>query len=429
MKFGVGQAVRRTGGIGPVRNPMMAALAVISSIACDFGQIHGATAAGAAKDLYDFCCQRNFSNAGLLLDPSGNLYGTNEYDGTFGKGTAFKLSFNSQTGSWTYTALHVFCSEANCTDGAYPRGGLIIDTAGNIYGTAEGGGNTGYGVAFEVTRSGKYKPLYSFCADGKTCSDGAYPIGTLTYAGAATGAAWDGSSPLYGAGSTSGGGLVFELSPGGKSRWSSSTAYVLGSEDANACDPDIVSMDASGNLIGTTEWCGMANVGMAFKLTNGDQGWTEAARLDFDANYRNPRGAVVEDNRGRLYGVAEFGGKYGVGSIYRLTPQGDTFAAETLYVFNEKSGSHPQGGLFMDQSGHLYGSATGGGKGEGGTVFELTRKGFTLLYGFCRRGNCPDGSDLLAGVVRDNSGNIYGISTLGGANDYGTVFELSDGAQ
>jgi len=381
--------------------------------------------------LYDFCpkggCTRSFSPATLLIDKAGNVYGTRDNGGTNSKGFAFRLHLDGN--EWKYKTLYNFCSDANCADGASPRGGFIIDSAGNLYGTTSEGGNTNQGVFFEITAAGNYQVLYSFCPDDNTCADGAAPLGTLTYAGAETGEPYDGSSPLYGTGVASDNGIVFELTQSGGT-WTSTTDYSLG-EDGENCISDSVIMDASGNLFGAAQTCGSG--GEAFVLGNGDTGWGEISLYSFSNNATggDPYGPLIEDSKGRLYVAAEMGGKNMVGVIVRLSPVVNTYVPKVLHSFNVRDGSWPMGGLVADASGNFFGTTNGGGRGDGATVFELSGKNLRVLYQFCLHDNdCSHGSRPVAGVVLDSAGNVYGTTTEGGAHGFGTVFEISnsDGA-
>ena len=173
--------------------------------------------------LYQFTGGSDGSNPGgnLTFDRAGNLYGTTPYGGAFGQGTVFKLT--PSNGGWTESVLHSFTGGS---DGEQPNGGVILDEAGNLYGTTwEGGGSgcwgPGCGTVFQLTPSGsgwKENILYSF----QYGTDGGYPIGGLIF---------DPSGNLYGtttSGGSGGGGTVFELSPPAKGLPpSSSTATLL----------------------------------------------------------------------------------------------------------------------------------------------------------------------------------------------------------
>src|SRR5438132_1655370 len=146
------------------------------------GAIPAASPDNPEQVLYSFCQQTGCSDgatphAGLITDSAGNLYGTTYFGGNASDaGTVFQLTPNG-SGGWTQTVLYAFCQQDACADGQNPRSGLIIDGSGNLYGTTTAGGSNGYGAMFELTPSGKawsQTVLYSFCAQ-TGCADGADP--------------------------------------------------------------------------------------------------------------------------------------------------------------------------------------------------------------------------------------------------------------
>ncbi len=162
-----------------------------------------AAAHGRLTTLHNFCtlggCSDGKAPGQLSMDLSGNVFGVTEDGGPQrGKGTVFELVHGR-----TYKGLYGFCRRHNCDDGAFPQGRLIVDTSGNLYGTTGGGGTHKSGVAFKLSQSGgrwrTYTKLYDFCSlGGNNCPDGSGPSGGLTYAGAESGVLYDGVSPLYG---------------------------------------------------------------------------------------------------------------------------------------------------------------------------------------------------------------------------------------
>jgi uncharacterized repeat protein (TIGR03803 family) len=223
----------------------------------------GAAPVIAEQTLYKFCPQAGCTDGfnpgfgSLLMDGPGNLYGTTFYGGTgYYGGTVFKLAPNG-TG-WTETVLYNFCSQGGsyCTDGAEPNGGLVMDGAGNLYGTAPYGGKYNGGAAFQLSPNGSswtQSVLYSFCSQGgSSCTDGGYPY---------TGLIMDAAKNLYGttfAGGAHNGGTVFTLVLTG----SGATETVLYSfcaqtSCADGADPAAsLIMDGAGNLYGTTLYGG-----------------------------------------------------------------------------------------------------------------------------------------------------------------------------
>lgn len=192
-----------------------------------------------------------YPSAGLIADPSGNLYGTAYTGGASGLGAVFEVT---QKGA--ESVLYSFCHKANCVDGEYPLGGLSADAQGNLYGTTLEGGSSGYGTVFKLTRKGKETVLYSFLASG---TDGAFP-----YAGLIA----DSRGNLYGTthlgGTSQGGGYgtVFKVTPEG--RETVLHFFAAGSDGAYPDAPLIA--DSRGNLYGTTFAGGAHGLGTVFEI-------------------------------------------------------------------------------------------------------------------------------------------------------------------
>ncbi|MEI9932710.1 MAG: choice-of-anchor tandem repeat GloVer-containing protein [Rhizomicrobium sp.] len=170
------------------------------------------------QSLYSFCSSLDCSKGQYphgILNLSGKLYGTTSAGGVAGVGVVFEFSPSEKKSG--YRVLYSFCARANCADGANPEGPLIVDEAGNLYGTTDLGGKRNLGTIFKLTPNGKGNKwaltvLYDFGAQPR---DGSYPLGALAYQGRASGAPYDGVSPLFGltegGGYPSQGGTVFEL--------------------------------------------------------------------------------------------------------------------------------------------------------------------------------------------------------------------------
>lgn len=157
----------------------------------------------------------------------------------------------------------------------------------------------------------------------------------------------------------------------------------------------------------------------------------------------NPSGSVQLDTTGAIYGNLAIGGggaactgKFGCGAVFKLTKTGRTYTESLLYAFCQKAkcrdGSSPAGALVFDTGGSLYGTTTVGGAHDLGTVFELMPAGSgyqeRLLYSFCQLGSsCADGETPQTGVILDSSGALYGTTAAGGAHGAGTVFKLTPG--
>jgi len=342
--------------------------------------------------------------------------------------------------AWAATlekVLHNFNS--NGTDGANPYAGLIFDAAGNLYGTTYLGGTgsclfsgSGCGTVFELSPNGTggwtEQVLHTFNHNG---TDGIEPSAGLIF---------DGAGNLYGTtngGGTQGVGTVFELSPNGHGGWTETVLYNFSGYPDGAYPYAGLIFDAVGNLYGTTEYGGTyskcyGGCGTVFVLTPAaGGGWTETVLLSFnDHGGAYPAASLILDASGNLYGTTYEGGAFGVGTAFELTPQtGGGWKEKVLHDFNNngKDGYYPEAGLIFDATGNLYGTTYGGGADNVGAVFRLTRKASggwaeKILHDF--NDNGKDGAYPAAGLIVDASGNLYG-TTYGGAFGLGTAFELT----
>jgi uncharacterized repeat protein (TIGR03803 family) len=355
---------------------------------------------------------------GPTLDRSGNLYGTTNLGGANGSGSVYKLTLHGS--SWIYSPLYSF---KGGPDGAGPGfGSLVIGTDGRLYGTTEGGGN--FGIAFSVQPSGSIctsvlcpwtdTAIHRFGNGG----DGAQPIGGLVA---------DVAGNLYGTtseGGTTNNGTVFELTRSGQS-WTETTLYNFAGGTDGANPPAGVSLDAAGNLYGTSSFGGANGVGAIYKLTHSGSGWTESILYNFqgasDGDF--PVGGVIVDQAGNLYGGTFDGGDNGGGVVYELSPSGGSWTFTTLHSFSGSFGG-PYNKLAFGADGSLYGATnTDGGFGS---VFKLTPSGgswtFTDLYDFT---GGADGGDPYGSVTVDAHGNVFGTTAIGGTNNQGVAFEIT----
>ncbi len=367
--------------------------------------------------LYSFCAQTGCPDgsnprADLVMDTAGNLYGTTLYGGTSGVGAVFELS-----PSGTETVLHSFA--ASHTDGHYPYAGLLMDTTGNLYGTAQSGGAKGLGTVFKLSPNGTETLLYSFCILA-ACADGYHPRAGLIM---------DTKGNLYGTtfdGGAYDAGAVFELSPSGTETVLHSFCQQMGCPDGYYPQAGLV-MDTNGNLYGTTLYNGAYGGGTVFKISSDGTATTfyNFCTATGCKNGRYPQAGLILDTNGNLYGTTYGGGAYGRGTVFELSPSG---AETVLHSFCARTGcsdgSHPRADLVMDTAGNLYGTTYYGGTNSVGTVFKLSPNGTeTVLHSFAANGS--DGTHPYAGLVTDTMGNLYGTTYSGGANGYGTVFKVT----
>jgi uncharacterized repeat protein (TIGR03803 family) len=421
----------------------------------------GAASSGSAYTLHTlhaFCSQVSCADGwaplgALVADSDGNLFGTASKGGANGHGAVYELVKKSAT-DYRYKVLYSLCQQANCADGDQPVSSLIIDTAGNLYGTTVIGG-TGYGVAYELSRAAPWRldVLYAFCQQSH-CSDGGTAGAPLTYAGENTGAAYDGTSQLYGTagGGTGGGGVAFQLTfvPGQAAR-NETVLYNFCS--LNSCaDGSIpvggLTVSTSGALYGATLGGGANGYGTMFRLKPNRSGTTwnatvlhtfcsEASCGDGYAASRprfNDKGAIVSatvyagPNCSNLAQVC--------GELFRLVPrrnQSRFQVSEAFCARNDcRDGAGPVGELLLDGAGNIFGATVYGGGNDidqsgvgGGTVFEVSGSRLHTLYRFCAQPACADGEYPQAALIGDSQGNLFGTAYAGGAHNGGTVFELS----
>jgi uncharacterized repeat protein (TIGR03803 family) len=372
----------------------------------------------------------------------------------------------------TYTVLHEFTGRPD-RDGANPLSGLLLDAAGNLFGTTSSGGtgmDNGYGVVFEIDAAGNETILHRFYENAV----GEYPVsavvedlrgrlyGTTPYSYRSSGSVYklgtngvlttlyeftggtDGGDPwagvvrdaednLYGVTRGGGGtvpgceatdgcGTVFKVSPCGML----TVLHRFVTADGVLPQGTLV-RDEDGTLYGTSDTT-------VYKL---DPSGNLTVLYTFDTGGYGAWAGLVKDAAGNLFGTTIQGGAHGWGEVYEINHEGKE---TTLYNFTGGSdGGYASGSLVLDPSGDLYGTTTFGGDltcnyggAPGcGTVFKLDTTGkYTVLHTFTG----ADGAQPYAGLVRDAAGNLYGTTSVGGtspaylcgqAGSCGVVFKLT----
>jgi hypothetical protein len=380
----------------------------------------------------------------LIFDSAGNLYGTTSEGGNgctliTGCGTIFELSPNG-SGGWTEQVIYAFTGGAG---GSQPEGSLVMDAAGNLYGTTDSGG-TCCGTVYKLTHnsSGSWSQsvLYTFAGG----NDGGNPI---------AGVVLDGAGNLYGTTQFGGGGgcgipgcgTIYELSPTSSGSWTETQLHIFHGPDGQM-PQDNLTFDAAGNLYGTALEGGKvysscsSGCGLVFKLTPSSSGkWTEKIIHYFDGtNGNGPFGGVTFDAAGNLYGTTGFGGILrdcggnGCGVVFELSPNSAGAWLQTrLYNFHDTDGAEPFAGVVVDGSGNVFGTTSLGGdltciKSGCGVAYELTpssthwTQSVLHVFGAGSDGFFPDG-----GLILDSAGNVYGMTLLGGTDDQGEVYEIT----
>jgi uncharacterized repeat protein (TIGR03803 family) len=325
-------------------------------------------------------------------------------------------------------------------DGAHPRAGVTMDAAGNLYGTAYAGGDLtcypphGCGTVYELKHQGSafvFNHLFTFDVG----VPGGMPAAPVVFG--PDGALY--STTSYGG--INGKGVVFKLRPLRHSLqnrtlrpWpeNENVLYAFkGGANGDGSNPIGLLFDPAGNIYGTTSGGGADKGGTAYELTSSGSGWTESVLHDFGNGIDGSvpyRSVMIFDKAGNLYGTTYLGGSSGYGTVFQLTPSGSGWTEKVIYNFQYgNDGGYPYAGLIFDQSGNLYGTTTDGGTGGGGTVFELSPSGggwtYSVLYSITGALGYQCGPAWA--LVMDVAGDLYDTTQCDGANNLGSVFKLT----
>jgi len=381
--------------------------------------------------------------AGLVFDSAGNLYGTTYFGGTNAVGSVFKMS--PLGNAWKETMIYSFGPASTSSYYSANPSSLIVDSKGNLYGTAENGGASQFGSVFELSPQpgGAWSEtdLFSFqVVDAK-------PLGGVIF---------DSAGRLYGvtlAGGTHGLGSIFQLAQDSSGTWQMTVIHDFTGYPSDGAHPAAgLIFDSAGNLYGTTERGGSGvctsksiteGCGTVFELSYVAGAWKETVVYSFQGtpgnDGANPTANLIFDASGNLYGTTFNGGLQnyncydaiyfdGCGTVFKLSPSNGAWSETVLYEFGRFDGSTPSGGLVMDKSGNLYGMTSYYGSYGGGTLYKLApatggdwTKSVLHNFGTGTDGYYPQGS-----LIQDSAGNLYG-TTYGGGIRYGqgTVFELT----
>jgi uncharacterized repeat protein (TIGR03803 family) len=358
---------------------------------------------------------------GLVLDSAGNLYGTTQSGGTGNctqNGWSGCGTVFKVTNQGTETVLYSF---QGGSDGEYPWGGLALGDKNRLFGTTPNGG-LGFGVVFSLDESGTEHIVHRFT--GKT--DGGYPYGGLTL---------DSTGHLYGT-STSGGdlkcgykgqgcGTLFELD---LSKEAVVHRFAGTPSDGYYAGYGAVLFDSAGNLYGTTGEGGPWNYGTVYKIDPSGK-YTVLYSFSGGSDGCEPLGNLAVDENGNLYGAASACGDFGEGTIFRVSSTGSLFVLYTFGSQGVEGGQAPFGGVTRDSNGDLYGTTLLGGgcsfdESGCGTIFKLTQDGsMTILHSF---NGYTDGTNPFGPVTLDALGNLYGTTSSGpGGNGAGTVWKIA----
>jgi uncharacterized repeat protein (TIGR03803 family) len=375
-------------------------------------------------------------SATLIVNASGDFFGTTTYGGTNDQGVVYKIT-PSKSG-YDEKVLYSFTGGS---DGIAPIGGLIADRTGAVYGTTTEGGNSecfeaGCGTVFKLparfglnaTRTETV--IYRFQGD----NDGSYPASSLLIDKAGT---LYGTTQEGGFGSGGGGGTVFKLLPSA-SGYQKTTLYAFQGTDGYRPVGDLIA-DKTGALYGVTGGGGPpGGEGTVYKLTASALSTLYSFKGGLDGSI--PQAGVVADSNGGLYGTTYFGGTgsgclhdEGCGTVFKLTPTRSGYTEKVLYSFQGgNDGAAPEAGVTLDH-GAIYGTTyLGGGgnctQGPGvgcGVIFKLTPAGSgykeTVVHSF--QGG-DDGASPYSNLT-DVNGDLFGVTSAGGVTGYGTIYEFA----
>ncbi len=326
----------------------------------------------------------------------------------------------------TLTVLHQFSGGSN--DGSKAMGSVAVDRASNVYGsTFDGGNHSGFcatlgscGMVFRAqNRNGAftYTPLYFFHGN-----DGAQPSGGVTLGpdGALYGTTSLGGNSSCG---NDGCGVVFKLRPPPSfcrmvfCDWDETVIYSNPGGNGPATLYAGVLLDAVGNIYSTSFFGGEFGSGAVYKLSPSGGNYTETNLYSFTGGSDGALSmtAVAMDAAGNIYGATTQGGVHGFGTVFRLVREADGYTFQLLYTFTGGSdGASPEGNVVLDAAGNLYGATS-----LGGGIFQITPSGaFTVVD--------TQASFLSSPLTIDSLGNIYSTTYGGGSHDDGSVFELSN---
>jgi uncharacterized repeat protein (TIGR03803 family) len=305
----------------------------------------------------------NPNDANVMFDSVGNLYGTAFNGGENGYGVVFELS-PVGGGSWTETVLYSFCSQVGCVDGANPHNGLIMDSAGNLYGTLWDTLPFDELIVFELSPSpGGWTEQVIFSLKGDAA------LGGLMM---------DGAGNIYGASGL----RIYKLIPNGQGGWSVNVLHLFtnSKKDGMEASPGAIVLGPGGNLYGTTAAGGGRGTGTVYMLGQATKGkhkgqWVFKILHSCNKKYGSlPYGGIVFDSNGDIFGTTLMGGAKGNGTVFSLEATGwlRWKFGPLLFSFDGTDGNAPYSTLIWGSGGNLYGTTAGGGAYGNGTVFEIT---------------------------------------------------------
>ena len=325
--------------------------------------------------IFSFTLHESFwPKGGLVEDAKGNLYGITVGGGTYGVGTVYQLSPPAK-GSTTWKKTVLWSFQPWGLTGYTPSSELAIDSNGDLYGVTWSGGDGSChcGVLYELippaTVGGPWTQLVLH-AFTNTGNDGRLPNASVVLS----------SSTIYGVTQQGGlydSGMIYQFTPGTNGGYS--VLYSFGANNDASTPNGPLLLDSAGSLYGVTSLGGAFNAGAVYKLSPPQNGgsWTESILFSFGGGSQSsgitPVGNLLFDSSGNLYGVTEFGGASQLGVAYELSPASGSWTQNVLFNFSKTAGSSPLAGMTWNPTnGSLYGTTSAGGSHTHGTAFQLT---------------------------------------------------------
>ena len=348
--------------------------------------------------------------AGLMTQGrDGNLYGTIGDNDSNAAGSAFQM-----TPSGAFTKIYSFCALTPCTDGSGPWGGLSLGKDGNLYGTTTGGGTHSAGTVFKLAPTGTLTTVWDF----DNGADGAVP--------------WypplqglDGN--FYGVSSSQYNGdygAFYKLLPTAIAPYKESVPVDFNYTNGN--DPNLPTQGTDSNFYGTAYFGGSKGIGVAYRITSGGAITVLHNFLGYPSDGTYPIGQMVQGNDGAFYGVTYLGGASNLGSIFKITSSG-VFTLLHSFTGYPTDGTHPRSGLILGSDGNLYGTTLQGGKANDGAIYQVTPAGkVTILHSLCSLTNCADGFYTTTPLIQHTNGKFYG-STSGNSLGGSYLYSLATG--
>jgi uncharacterized repeat protein (TIGR03803 family) len=348
-------------------------------------------------------------SGGLMQASDGMLYGMTQLGGTYNKGTLFQ--FNPVNSA--YVRKLDFDGTGN---GLHPYGNLIQATNGYLYAMTYQGGTNSAGIIYKYNLT---TSLYTKIFEFDWISTGLNPLGSLFQAS-------DGN--LYGVngnGATSNVGALFRFDPVTETYLKiysfSSTPSIPGLNGSNPYGALIQATD--GKLYGMATYGGVSSKGVLFRVDPPTSAYTKMVEFSGTANGSHPSGSLLEASDGNFYGMTSTGGVNGLGVLFQFNPVTSVYT-KLLDFDGVAKGSNPYGSLMQAANGNLYGMTSAGGTNSLGVLFQFdpVTSVYTKLLDF---DGAAKGSNPIGSLMQATDGNLYGMTSEGGVNALGVLFQFN----